>query len=162
VWLAIQCVIGSLQDRLRTTSAEYTSPCDNNIIRNLWRNLYNVYFFKLLHEKIKRQCCQLRWTATYVSSRKQQNQINTQDIIQTRSTGRVHTSAKACLTSIWIWIQIRIPDPDHHQNLIICSLAHCQPSLKISCKSVQRFLCKVANGQTDRQTMMKSYPPWWR
>ena len=26
-------------------------------------------------------------------------------------------------------------DPDRHQNLIICSLADCQPSLKILCKS---------------------------
>ena len=32
------------------------------------------------------------------------------------------------------------------------SLAHCQPSLKISCKSVREFLRKVANRQTDKQT----------
>jgi len=32
-----------------------------------------------------------------------------------------------------------------------CSLAHCQPSLKFSCKSVQKFLHKVANRQTDKQ-----------
>ena len=31
----------------------------------------------------------------------------------------------------------------------ICSLAHCQPSLKISCKSVRKFLHKVANRQTN-------------
>jgi len=44
-------------------------------------------------------------------------------------------------------------DPDRHQNLIICSLAHCQPSLKISCKSVRTFLRKVANRlTTDKQT----------
>jgi len=48
-------------------------------------------------------------------------------------------------------IRIRIPDPDRHQNLIIWSLAHCQPSLKISCKSVRKFLRKVANRQTDKQ-----------
>jgi len=54
--------------------------------------------------------------------------------IITRSTGTVHTSTKARLTSIVIWIQIR--DMDFHQNLIICSLAHCQPSLKISCRSI--------------------------
>jgi len=42
-------------------------------------------------------------------------------------------------------------DPDRHQNLIICLLAHCQPFLKISCKSVQKFLRKVANRQTDKQ-----------
>jgi len=41
-------------------------------------------------------------------------------------------------------------DPDHHQNLIICSLAHCQPSLKISCKSIWKFLPKVANRQTNK------------
>ena len=38
-----------------------------------------------------------------------------------------------------------------YQNLIY-SLAHFQPSLKISCKSVHNFLCKVANKQTNRQT----------
>jgi len=42
--------------------------------------------------------------------------------------------------------------PDHHQNLIICLLAHCQPSLKISFKSVWKFLRKVANRQADKQT----------
>ena len=31
-------------------------------------------------------------------------------------------------------------DPDHHQNLNICSLTHWQPSPKISCKSVRKFL----------------------
>jgi len=30
------------------------------------------------------------------------------------------------------------------QNLISSSLAHCQPSLKISCKSIKKFSCKVA------------------
>ena len=40
-------------------------------------------------------------------------------------------------------------DPDRHQNLIICSLAHCEPSLKISCKSVWKF---CANLLTDKQT----------
>jgi len=33
-------------------------------------------------------------------------------------------------------------DPDRHQNLIISSLAHCQSSLKTSCKSVRKFLRK--------------------
>jgi len=68
----------------------------------------------------------------------------------TRSIGTVHTSAKARFTSVAI-------DPDRHQNLIICSLAHCQPSLKISCKSVWKFLHKVANRQTDRQTNKDNY-----
>ena len=74
-----------------------------------------------------------------------------------RSTGTVHTSAKARLTSIAIriririWIHIGIRDPDRHQNLIICSLAHRQPFLKISCKFVRKFLRKVANRQTDKQ-----------
>jgi len=45
-----------------------------------------------------------------------------------------------------------------HQNLTICSLAHCQPSLKISCKSVRKFLRKVANRQTDRQTTTITNP----
>ena len=77
----------------------------------------------------------------------------------TRSTGTVHTSTKAHLTSVAIQIQIHIQicDPDRQQNLIICSLAHCQPYMNISCKSVWRFLRKVANRQTDRQTNKQ----WW-
>jgi len=42
-------------------------------------------------------------------------------------------------------------DPDCHQNLIVCLFAHCQHSLKISGKSIRKFLHKVANQQTDRQ-----------
>jgi len=76
--------------------------------------------------------------------------------IATNSTWTVYTSAKARLTSVAIW---RISmnecplttlgisqsgkqplysdgDPNRHQNSIVCSAAHCQPSLKISCKSV--------------------------
>jgi len=67
----------------------------------------------------------------------------------TRSTATVHTSAKARLTSVVI--RIRIRDPYRQQNLDICSLDHCQRSLKISCKSVWKFFCKVANRQTDKQ-----------
>jgi len=75
-------------------------------------------------------------------------------IFNTRSTATVHTSTKARLTSVAISIpiHIRIPYLDRHRNLIICSLSHCQPSLKISCKSVWKFLRKVANKQTYRQT----------
>jgi len=46
---------------------------------------------------------------------------------------------------------------DRHQNLIVCSLAHCQHSLKISCKSVRKFLRKVGNRQTNRQTSNDDY-----
>ena len=80
----------------------------------------------------------------------------------TRSTETVHISAKARHTSgekrilitdpdpIRIRIRIRIRNPDRHQNLTICSLAHCQPSLKMLYKSVWKFLRKVANSQTNR------------
>ena len=71
-------------------------------------------------------------------------------IFLTRSTGTVHTSAKTRLTSVTIQIRIH-----RHQNvsLITCSLAHCQPSLKISCKSVQKFSAKLlTDKQTERQT----------
>jgi len=61
----------------------------------------------------------------------------------TRSIATVHTSAKARLTII------RISDPDRHQNLIICSLAHCQPSLEISCKSIRIFLRKVTKKKAN-------------
>jgi len=43
-------------------------------------------------------------------------------------------------------------DPHRHQNLVISSMAHGQPSLKISCKSVRQFLRKVANRQINKQT----------
>jgi len=43
-------------------------------------------------------------------------------------------------------------DPDRHQNLTVCSSAHYQRSLQVSCQSVGKFLRKVANRQTDRQT----------
>ena len=68
---------------------------------------------------------------------------------QTTSTGTLHTSTKARLTGVALRIQIRnqICDPDRRQNLIICSLTHCQSSLKMSCKSVWKFLHK----QTDKQ-----------
>ena len=68
-----------------------------------------------------------------------------------RSTGTVHTSTKARLTSVVIWIRIQICDPDRHQNLIVCSSAHFQPLLQISCQSVRKFLRKVANRQTNNQ-----------
>jgi len=65
------------------------------------------------------------------------------EIVLTRSTRTVHTSAKARLTSVAI--RIRIDTRINH----FCSLAHCQPSLKISRKSVGKFLRKVANRQTN-------------
>ena len=49
------------------------------------------------------------------------------NMIITRNSVTVHTSAKAEARLTWI----RIRDPDLHQNLIVCSLAHCQPLLKI-------------------------------
>ena len=48
-------------------------------------------------------------------------------------------------------IRIEIRDLDRHQNLNVCSMIHCQSSLKISCKSVRKILRKVTNRQTDRQ-----------
>ena len=83
----------------------------------------------------------------------------------TISTWTVHTSAKARLTSAVIWrtsMSSRFMSVNHFpylpivtnpennpyiqtvirnrlRNLIVCSLAHCQPSLKISCKPVRRF-----------------------
>ena len=59
----------------------------------------------------------------------------------TKSNGTVHTSTKACFTSVTT--QIRICDLDRHQNSIICLSTHCQSSLKILYKSVWKFMCKV-------------------
>ena len=69
-----------------------------------------------------------------------------QSIQSTRSTRTVHTSAKACM----------IHDPDHHQNLILCSLAYCEPSVKISCKSIQTFMRKAANMQMNNDDYITS------
>jgi len=74
-----------------------------------------------------------------------------------RSTGTVqYSSTKALLTIVAIRICIRICHPNCHRNLIICSLAHCQPSLEISCKYVQKFFCKVANRQTNNNENITS------
>ena len=72
------------------------------------------------------------------------------NIINSRTTATVHTSAIPRLTSVAI--RIRIRHSDRRRNVVICSMVHCQPCPKISCKSVQKFLRKVANRQTDRQT----------
>ena len=50
-------------------------------------------------------------------------------------------------------------DPVRHQNIIICSLAYCQSSMKISCKSIWKFLHKVAERQRNRRTTAITYPP---
>jgi len=96
------------------------------------------------------------------------------DLINTKNTGTVPTSGKTRLIIATIWRIImssrfmpidHFPsrnsdesekqslypdgDPDRHQNLIIRSLAHCQHSLKISCKSVWKFLQKAANRQCE-------------
>jgi len=53
------------------------------------------------------------------------------------------SAVKLCLSanSIESGKQSLYPDGDldYHQNFIICSLAHCQPSLEISCKSVRKL-----------------------
>ena len=50
-------------------------------------------------------------------------------------------------------------DPDCHQNLIICSMAHCQPSLKIPCISFWKFFAKLlTDRQTNKQTRTIKYP----
>jgi len=62
------------------------------------------------------------------------------NVMITRSTGTVHTSAKERLTSVAI--RIRIRDPNRHHNLIFCSSAHGQPSLKISCRSIRNLFAQ--------------------
>ena len=92
----------------------------------------------------------------------------------------MHTSAKERLTSAAIWRismsngfmsvnhfyvspdsdksgkQSRYPDgdPDSHRNLIIYSLAHCQPSLKISRKSVGSFCAKLLTDKQGRKHIL--------
>jgi len=68
--------------------------------------------------------------------------------VRIRSTGTVHTPAKARLTRVAILI--RIPDPDRHQNLIICSVRW--PTANLSWKfHVNPFGSFCAKWLTDRQ-----------
>jgi len=67
----------------------------------------------------------------------------------------VHTSTTNPENNPCIQTVIRIVT----KNLIIYSLANCQPSLKILCKSVGKFLRKVANRQTNIQTNNDDYIP---
>ena len=43
-------------------------------------------------------------------------------------------------------------DPDLHQNLIIISLSHTQPTHQISSESIHNFLRYPAHNQIDKQT----------
>jgi len=76
-------------------------------------------------------------------------QASIKKISGTRTTGTVHTCAKACLTSA----TTSVPPPgksvhDDYQNLIICSLVHCQPPLKIHGNPFGSFCTKSI---TDKQ-----------
>ena len=73
----------------------------------------------------------------------------------TSSTGTVHTSTNACLTSvaIQIWIHIQIPDPDRHQTLVICSLVIANLPWKFHANPSGSCCAKLlTNRQTDRQS----------
>jgi len=70
-------------------------------------------------------------------------------------------------TSVVIRIRVRIRNPDRHQSLIVRSLAHWHPSLKVLCKSVRKLLRKAANSQASKHTSRQTattitYPPWSR
>jgi len=80
---------------------------------------------------------------------------------RTTSTWTVHTSAKARLTGVAIRIRIRIRDLDRHlppkfNHLFI---GHCQPSLRMSWKSVRKFFRGklLTDRQTDKQTNNDDY-----
>jgi len=53
-------------------------------------------------------------------------------------------------------------DRDRHRNLVICLLAHCQPSLTISRKCLWKFLCKVANRHATKLNSMRWFSHWRR
>jgi len=77
--------------------------------------------------------------------------------LETRNSGKVHTSAMARLTSVAISIlpsgkSVRDDESGSGSRSPPKLVSH-QPSMKISCKSVRTFLRKVANTQTKRQRM---------
>jgi len=73
--------------------------------------------------------------SVYVCGESSQLNVFSQFNIIIRSTGTVRTSAKAHLTSVATRIRIRDPDGDQNLGLIICSLAHCQPSMQTKRKT---------------------------
>jgi len=92
-------------------------------------------------------CCTLYAGSPMPPPQYRQHNIN-------RSTGTVHTSAKVCLPSVAIRIQIC--DPDHHQNLIwtIANLPR-----KFHANLFGSFCAKLL---TNKQTTMITNPPWQR
>jgi len=74
----------------------------------------------------------------------------------TRSTGTGHTSAKARLKSVTIRIRVLWYWSGSPPKLNHLFTGHCQPSLKILCKSVWKFLHKVPNGQTNNDNYISS------
>jgi len=66
----------------------------------------------------------------------------------------VHTSAKARLTSVVIWIHI--PDPDRHQNLIIGPLPTFPENFMQIRSGVVAQSCWQKKKQSDKQAMAKT------
>jgi len=144
VWAEFYIVI----HQLAITVCNLQCRCSRSLTRELWR--------LLLSYSMPKRFWLLVTSAAVMFLFHAHNTHSTAVItLQTRSTGTLHTSsAKVHLTSVAIQIRIwiLISETDCHQNLTVFSMAHCQPSLKISCKSVQKFLCKVANRHTNTQT----------
>jgi len=81
------------------------------------------------------------------------NHVDHLFVFKTTSTG-TNTSAKTRLTSVAIRMFSAFPPPPKFNRLFLC---HCQPSLKISYKSVRKFLPKVASRQINRQANNDDY-----
>jgi len=103
--------------------------------------------------------------------------------VETRSTGTVYTPTKARLTSAAIWrisMSSRFMSVNHFPYLPIVAnpennpciktviriatniqtLAHCQSSLKISCKSVRKFLRKLLTGKQNDEQLANNMKHW--
>jgi len=83
---------------------------------------------------------------------------DSKDASQTRSTGPVHTSAKARLTTVAIRIQI--PDPDRHQNVTFFRWLIANLPWKFYANPLRSFAQSCQ--QTKKQTTTTAYPPWRR
>ena len=79
----------------------------------------------------------------WVSFKKLEKHLESADLRQAAHS-RVHVQQESFKTFL-------DPDgnPEHHQNVIICSLSYYQPFLKFSSKSVQNFWSYFANKQTN-------------
>jgi len=104
--------------------------------------------------------------ATHSNTSAQTSNIPCETVSQIHSQTR--EAPRQCIPPQRLSYQYRDPDPypdpwsGSPPKFNHFFTGHCQPSVKISCKSVSTFLHKLANRQTDRQKTEKQTNKQWR